>query len=217
MHAYSPAVCALKTRSNKQRVFILCEKELQEIKIRIGDEPIKMEISQRASDLLRVLPLRKYHFQLQINYWCWKSCSFHKAFDIQAWGSKFSHHPQQHAQQVEQGFKPSSGESDRDSGILGVHCPVSWACWWASSQGETLSQRRWKVFLRWHSNILPDVYTCKRTHTHAHTYTQYAHIQTCKHTRFLSLSLSFIRGLTTKPVRSTLIGIFSCLTSRIHS
>lgn len=162
----------------------------------------------------RVLPLSKYHFQLQINYCGWKSCSFHKAFDMQAWGSKFSHHSHQYAQQVEQGFKSSSEESDRDNGILGVHCQS------IEPTGKLLAkERHWvkggeRRSWRWHSNILPDVYTCI---THMHTHTQYAHIQTCKHTCFLSLSLFFIAGLTAKPVCSPLIGIFSCLTSRIHS
>lgn len=219
MHAYSPAVCALKTSSREKQAesfhFVWERKSYKKLWSELvmsrcrwrflGEHQINSGYWHSVSTIL----------QLQINYWSWKSCSFHKTFDIQAWGSKFGHHPHQHAQQVEQGFKPSSGESDRDRGIHGVHCPVSRTYWWASSQGETLSQRRWKVFLRWHSNILPDVYT--RVCTHTHTYTQYAHIQTCKHIRFFSLSLSFIIDLTTRPVRSTLIGIFSCLTSRIHS
>lgn len=43
----------LEVEKNKQRVYILCERErvkLREIKIRTGDEPMTMKISQRASE-----------------------------------------------------------------------------------------------------------------------------------------------------------------------
>lgn len=189
MHASSPAVCALKTRSREKQAesfyFVWERKSYKKLRS-------ELVMSRRRWRFLRGHQIHSGYchsvstiFQLQINYWGWKSCSFHKAFDIQAWGSKFSHHPHQHAQQAEQGFKPSSGESDRDRGILGVHCS-------AEPTGELQAKERHWVKggerCSWGDTPIYSqmcAHACTRTHMH----TQIHSMHTYKHERTYVFSL----------------------------